>query len=112
MGSKNSEKMILNNDHKLITPLLNNLDNTDTAFKIGIQQHDAIFALMGVMIRPDLNTSTWRHRTTEFIQYASGQRQANEGSGGLNLNCRSQSTPYGDVKKTIVGSGRRRRRQD
>ncbi|KAK0075127.1 hypothetical protein PV325_007321 [Microctonus aethiopoides] len=91
MGSKNSEKMILNNDHKLITPLLNNLDNTDTAFKIGIQQHDAIFALMG---------------------YASGQRQANEGSGGLNLNCRSQSTPYGDVKKTIVGSGRRRRRQD
>ncbi|KAK0077537.1 hypothetical protein PV326_009993 [Microctonus aethiopoides] len=78
-GSKNPEKMLLNNDHRLITPLLNNSDDTDTAFNIGIEQQYAIFALMGSA--PD-------------------QRPANERFGGLNLNCRSQSTPYGDVKKT------------
>ncbi|KAK0075837.1 hypothetical protein PV326_011245 [Microctonus aethiopoides] len=53
-GCKNPEKMLLNNDHKLITPLLNNLDKTHTAFNIGIQQQYAIIALLRVSdtVRP------------------------------------------------------------
>ncbi|KAK0072189.1 hypothetical protein PV325_011754 [Microctonus aethiopoides] len=31
-----------------------------------------------------------------LVEYASGQRPTNERSGCLNLNCRSQSTPYGE----------------
>ncbi|KAK0073134.1 hypothetical protein PV325_010222, partial [Microctonus aethiopoides] len=54
-GSKNPEKMLLNKDRKLITPLFNNLDNTDTAFNIGIQQQYVIFALLRIngIIRPE-----------------------------------------------------------
>ncbi|KAK0071502.1 hypothetical protein PV325_012804 [Microctonus aethiopoides] len=92
-GEEKSGKPVINQQSlNKITPLLNNLDNTDTTFNIGIQQQYAIYV------------------TIE--ESASGQRPANQRSGRLNLNCRSQSAPFGNVKKTTEGSRRRRRRQD
>ncbi|KAK0071609.1 hypothetical protein PV326_001051 [Microctonus aethiopoides] len=61
-GSKNPEKMLLKKNHKLITPLINNWENTDIAFNFGIQQH--VILAHWLIVSPDLKTSVRVGSTT------------------------------------------------